>query len=71
MKHPYNFLILHLKHYIFSCKCRGSIPTVMDFKYKFKFNLQVEKQCTVIGSKGPLSYTDLFNSFQSCPSLFN
>lgn len=42
--HPYNFLILHLKFFIYECKGHGGKPTIDDFFYKFKFALNIERQ---------------------------
>ena len=41
--HPYNFLIFHLKYFIFSKKLDNKTPTLNDFLYKLKFSLNVEK----------------------------
>ena len=41
--HPYNFLILHLKYYIFNKKRQKALPDLEEFFYKFQFALQVER----------------------------
>ena len=40
--HPINFLILHAKNFIFSCKLNNKIPEPGIFIYKLKFLLDVE-----------------------------
>lgn len=64
IKHPFNFLIFHLKHYIFQCKLRNEFPTINEFCYKLKFLLEVEKQISVRSkSKRFFHYDDLCKSF--------
>lgn len=41
--HPYNFLILHIKYYIFNKKRQKALPDLEEFFYKFQFALQVER----------------------------
>lgn len=40
--HPYNFLILHIKYFIFCCKQNNEKPCFKAFYHKLKFILQVE-----------------------------
>lgn len=42
-KHPFNFLILHMKNYIYQSKCKGVELSVQEFLYKFKFVINVER----------------------------
>ena len=71
--HPYNFLILHLKYYLFSCKLQSIKPNVNSFYYKFKFALQTEEYIYFKWkrkSKGKINYLDLKDAFSVCESLF-
>ena len=42
MSSPLNFFILHVKHYIYSCRVLKSTPTLTYFKRLFAFYLNVE-----------------------------
>ena len=42
VNHPYNFLILYMKYFIFSSKQQNRKPDFNSFFYKLKFALQVE-----------------------------
>ena len=71
--HPYNFLILHFKYYLFSCKLQSIKPNVNSFYYKFKFALQTEEYIYFKWkrkSKGKINYLDLKDAFSVCESLF-
>ena len=41
--HPYNFLILHMKYYIYDCRRNNRLPNVNEFFYKFKFVIGIER----------------------------
>ena len=72
--HPYNFLILHLKYYLFSCKLQCIKPNVNNFYYKFKFLIHTEKfihSKRDKKSKGKVNYLDLKEAFSECESLFD
>ena len=65
--HPYNFLILHLKYYIFSKKRQKDLPNISEFYYKFKFALQVEKHnhyfSRIVAKSKNISYDKLEEAF--------
>ena len=68
--HPYNFLIFHLKYYIFNKKVNECIPKVDEFLNKFKFALQVEKSFSQGNSKRNVSFKSLERAFSFCGWLF-
>ena len=43
VRHIANYLTLHLKMYIYSCKCMDEIPTVQQFKVRIKQIRRIEK----------------------------
>lgn len=65
--HPYNFLILHMKYFIFNCKINGCKPRFDNFFYKFKFTLTVEKNISVTDSNKRMRYVNTM----SCLKLLN
>lgn len=69
-KHPYNFLIFHLKYYIFSQKMKDKVPHLTEFMYKFKFLLQVEKRIEKSNARNIISYEDMYTAFRTCCTLF-
>lgn len=62
--HPYNFLILHIKYYIFSQKVK-EVPNVNEFLHKFKFVLQVEKSLSEKTTKHYVQFDQLKKTFNS------
>ena len=72
--HPYNFLILHIKYYIYDCKRHEMKPTVDEFFFKFKFALNIERFNDARISpnkKNRVSYSDLYQAFSLCSELFS
>ncbi|PIK36905.1 pol-like protein [Apostichopus japonicus] len=70
--HPYNFLILYMKHFIFQCKLNKCIPVVEDFFYKFKFTISVKKYTQHrYRSKSKVNFMQLKQAFRTCDSLFH
>ena len=68
-KHPYNFLIFHMKNFIYQKKMAEEHLVKKDFLYRFKFLLRVEEKLKS-ASKKYLSYDELKSSFQHCQLLF-
>lgn len=71
--HPYDFLILHLKYYVYECKRSDRKPTVDEFFYKFIFALNIERYNNLRvqpHSKRKVKYADLQYAFAACPELF-
>lgn len=71
--HPYNFLIIHMKYYIYDCKRNKNLPNICDFFYKFKFAIDVERYIHSKSSKckkDKVSYIQLQHAFSECPELF-
>lgn len=72
LKHPYNFLIFHMKYYIFGKKIKEDIPLFDEFLYKFKFHIKVEKHISnQINSRKGLSFKEYVEAFSECPMLFD
>ena len=67
--HPYNFLIVHLKYYIFSKKMQEKLPEIDEFYYKFKFALQVEEYnyyySNIANNRNCIPYTKLEEAFHT------
>lgn len=43
LQHPYNFLILHLKYYIYGRRCANKELIPREFLYKLKHSMEVER----------------------------
>lgn len=70
LSHPYNFLIFHVKYFIFQKRLLGEIPIVNEFIYKFKFALQVEQYLYKCKSRQKISFELLKNAFGNNKFLF-
>lgn len=70
VNHPYNFLIFHLKYFIFSKKNSNTEMRCRDFLYKLKFAIKLEKELKQRG-KAFISYEQLKDSFSNCTILFS
>ena len=74
--HAYNFLILHMKYYIFDCKRKDRNLSVDDFFFRFKFALNIEKYNNNRiykknkKKKNKVNYNDLLHAFSACQELF-
>ena len=68
--HPFNFLTMHMKKFIFECKLRNEKPLINDFFRKFKFAVKVEQQKRK-KVKTNVNFSDLERAFASCPNLFS
>ena len=67
--HPYNFLIYHLKFFIFQAKLNCEAPNVPKFLQNFKFKLQVEKLLQERTKSSFIPYVKLISVFQACTML--
>ena len=67
--HPYNFLALYMKQFIFDCKLQKKQPVANEFYYKFKFVLKVEQHKKSI-KKNKVRASELRKAFALCPNLF-
>ena len=66
---PLNFLILHMKYFIFNCKRQNSQLDINNFYYKMKFALQVEQFNyfkTSRVKKSKVNFPDLKRTFAIC-----
>lgn len=70
MNHPYNFLIFHLKNFIYSHKIANITLKCNEFIYKFKFLLQVEKELIPKTGKSYCTYNRMKEAFSACNVLF-
>ena len=70
LRHPYNFLIFHLKFYLFNKKLNFQLPNLNEFLYKFKFSIQVEKKIGNSKVCHTISYDTLHSAFRNCLPLF-
>ncbi|MGI9312710.1 MAG: reverse transcriptase domain-containing protein [Alphaproteobacteria bacterium] len=43
LKSPFNYFILHVKHYIYCCRCNGTRPQVNQFHRLFSFNIRIKE----------------------------
>ena len=68
-RHPYNFLTMHMKKYIFDCKLKKKKPFINDFFYHFKFSIRVA-QMKKNPSKKNINFQDLERAFETCHDLF-
>ena len=69
-KHPFNFLIYHLKYYIFCKKLDLKDPSLNDFLNKFKYALSVEEFISKT-SKPLFTNNELRLAFHNCDWLFD
>ena len=70
-KHPFNFLIFHLKYYIFHKKLDSSVPTLNEFLHKFKFLLKIENTISNNESTcNKITSAEFESAFSNCPFLF-
>ena len=72
--HPYNFLILHMKNYIYQTKRLEKSLCIDDFFYKFKFDIKVEKHIYFNNkktNKNKINFPQIQNAFSSCMDLFS
>lgn len=69
-RHPYNFLILHAKLYIFRKKLSLAAPKISEFYHKFKFSLQVEKYLQESKKRPSFSVQEYQDAFCNCHDLF-
>lgn len=71
--HPFNYLILNMKSYIYQCKRRGELPKIDVFFQKFKFAMRIEKysQQSLLRKKNVVSLAELKEAFKECNDLFN
>lgn len=69
-KHPLNFLIFHIKYYIFQKKLQNDSLIVDEFVYKFKFALEVESHLSTY-NRGHFLYSMLKSVFSECKMLFD
>ena len=69
LRHPYNFLILHLKYFLFNKKLNNELPSATEFLNKFKFILQVEKSLSD-QKRRKIPFCTLFKAFENCTFLF-
>ena len=69
-KHPYNFLIFHLKYYLYGKKLDSEPPLLIEFTHKFRFALQVEKYIISKYSTRCIPFKDFENAFCNCKFLF-
>ena len=70
-KHPFNFLIYYLKHYIFTKRTESESLCCNEFLYKFKFVLKVEKYISQSKTtKSKTNFEELKNAFGYCELLF-
>ena len=70
LRHPYNFLIFHLKFYLFNKKLSFELPNLNEFLYKFKFAIQVEKKIGDSRVCNTITYESLHSAFRNCLFLF-
>ena len=70
LNHPYNFLIFHMKYYIFQAKLQEKAPVVNDFLNEFKIALKVEKSLTDNSKLNYIPCQRYANAFAQCTYLF-
>ena len=71
--HPFNFLILNMKNYIYQCKRQGELPDISIFFHKFKFAMRIERynQRKKFKKKSMVSFAELKEAFNMCNDLFD
>ena len=69
--HPYNFLIFHLKFFIYSRKMANEKLCCNDFLFKLKFVLKIEKNIQENKGRNFIHFTQLKDAFSFCSLLFN
>ena len=70
--HPFNYLILHMKNYIYQCKRQNELPQIEDFFQNFKFAMRIEKYSEQkrLRRKNVVSFTILKEAFNMCNGLY-